>query len=742
MKKKLLISAACLGLSLFGLSNVSAKEVSLATGETATGNNIYIVGSWVFQLNSYGINGKDIAYASGQYAARTGKKDTPVYYIVGGSVLEYDSKGASAVPKQLGTVAEVFPGSKINASGLNGEEYDDEYFKKVEPEIIKEVDKLNENADTDGFYSVTYENGTLTFNIKDSSKSLAEYGSKSSIVEFVKKIVSEEYGFEQIKYTLDTEITKTKENLKTDTSDAEIKKLAKEVLEYLAKQNDSEYKTLNYASVANQEISATVTYKDKNQEEYNVTYTLKFVYDFETEKDKALNSVAEKLNETVQEALKGTEKNYGFKGVTYEDGKVTFDILDPSASLSTFAESDIVSLFKTNYSGATKIVYSMNGKEAKTITINKELDETEIKKYAGEVLKYMSEDDDAEAKDLSVGSVANKSVTAIVTYVDGTEVTYTLSFTFDAETVKDDVLSEYATELSKKISQLGFKSVKYDPQTNAVLFEISDPSKKFIDNVSLVKEIAGMFDKWSAGATEVIYWVNEDTTGDGTKVEFGGEEPTSTTQLALQLLTAMAGDEDLDTNMTIGAVAGTSAKADFYFVGQDKPNTYTVEFKYDAQESLYETLEGDVTGLKAFDAQLADSAYFDNIIFENGKATFTVKKDKASSKFSEYGKMTEVLGMFDDAVEGATEIKWTVDDSSTNTNTYTLGTENLEKFNGKVIAKDLLSAMAGGDKAKNPTDITLQDVAGKKATAEITYKIGKTTKTVNLELEFVIADGE
>ena len=270
MKKKILISAACLGLSLFGLSNVSAKEVSL-TGDTVTGNNIYIVGSWVFQLNSYGINGKDIADASGQYAARTGKKDVPVYYIVGGSVVEYDSKGASATPKQLGTVAEVFPGSKINASGLNGEEYDDEYFKKVEPEIIKEVDELNKNAEDNGFYSVTYENGTLTFNIKDSSKSLAEYGSKSDIVTFVKKIVSEEYGFEKIKYTLDTEKTKTKDELKTSTSDAEIKKLAKEVLEYLAKQNDPDYKTLNYASVANQEISATVTYKDENQNEYNVT---------------------------------------------------------------------------------------------------------------------------------------------------------------------------------------------------------------------------------------------------------------------------------------------------------------------------------------------------------------------------------------------------------------------------------------------------------------------------------------
>ena len=246
-----------------------------------------------------------------------------------------------------------------------------------------------------------------------------------------------------------------------------------------------------------------------------------------------------------------------------------------------------------------------------------------------------------------------------------------------------------------------------------------------------------MFDKWSAGATKVIYWVNG-AAGEGKTVEFGGEKPTSTTALALELLTAMAGDDESNTDMTIGAVAGTSAKADFYFVGQDKPNTYTVEFKYDAQESLYETLEGDVTGLKDLDSQLNGESYFDSIEFNDGKATFTVKKDKEDSKFSEYGKMKEVLDMFDDAVYGATEITWTVGDK---TQKYPEADAE-STFNGKVIAKDLLSAMAGDEKAKNPTDITLQDVANQKATAEITYKIGKTTKTVKLELEFVIADGE
>ena len=58
--KKLLKTAACLGLGLFSLTTVSAKEMNLTDGSVLENNNVYIVGNWVFQLNKYGIKNINI----------------------------------------------------------------------------------------------------------------------------------------------------------------------------------------------------------------------------------------------------------------------------------------------------------------------------------------------------------------------------------------------------------------------------------------------------------------------------------------------------------------------------------------------------------------------------------------------------------------------------------------------------------------------------------------------------------
>ena len=222
--KKLLKTAACLGLGLFSLTTVSAKEMDLTGNSVSDYNNVYIVGNWVFQLNKYGINGKDIAEAASKYSLTTGKS-APVYYILGGQVYEYENKGAASAPKALGAVENVFDDEKINALGLNGEEYEDLVLEEVEPVIKNYIEQLNETADKYGFYSIDYEDYTATFYISDPGKSLAGY--KDQILDLIKTFIDDDYGLQSVTFN-------GKEYSKEELTEEGIVSLAVEVLTKMA----------------------------------------------------------------------------------------------------------------------------------------------------------------------------------------------------------------------------------------------------------------------------------------------------------------------------------------------------------------------------------------------------------------------------------------------------------------------------------------------------------------------------
>ena len=757
-KAKLLAFSAMAGL--MSLVTVNAKEMTL----TELGNEalkyapnarfIFVVGKYAYTSTYDQFNTQDIMLASadsidlnknGNISGQVG--NMTIYRIDRTYDKSNKPNGWKAGKNEIGKGTEL----KDNKVDIKYIDYHSLSSLDIDAHVLSAIEKLNETGeDEDGFSSITYKDKTATFNISDPSKKLADY--KNAALDAIKAFVSANNA---VSVTYNKKETKLTEG----TLDDVVTKLAAEVLRDMAGAKDSSIETssLNYASVANKSAQATVKYVDEDGNTVNVTYTLKFVYDFKKEKNEVLTDVAKKLDKTIK---KEESKKYGFKSVTYSNEKLTFDISDLTAKLATFADSGIVELFKKNYIGATKVELKMDNR-TKTIEIdNQDLDDATIKKYAAQVLLFMNdqngEDLEAEnAKNLTLENVAGKSVTAEVTYADGkTKVTYTLEFKYDADEVKDEDLNNYVDVLNKAdsnsgIHKMGFESVKYDPETNTVTFEIGQPDGKFASDTNAVKEIAEMFEKWSIGASKVVYKVNGET-GEGTTVTFGEDED-STTTLAVKLLFAMAGITvegngklgEQAMNLTVGDLDGTYATADFYFVGQDKPVTYNVKFEFKAQERLNEKFEIYTTGLMATEK---NDGYFDSIVYDatTGTATFTVSQDKKSSKFVDYKGMTDILGMFDQAVAGATKISFTVN-GTTKTYPEEGSGEEPVVFNGKSIAKDLLLAMAKAknnseSETKNAADLTLDDVVGVDATATIIYKVGKgKEQTINLKLKFVLA---
>lgn len=739
--KKWLLTLVCLGVASTALTTVDAKELPLTGTSTVEYNNVYIVGNWVFQLNKYGANGRDLSDAASKYALLKETRDVPIYYIVGGTVYQFENKGTAA-PKALGKVADVFTGSKINALGLNETEYDDLVLEEVEPEIKKQMDELAKKATENGFESITYENNTATFTISDPSKMLAGY--KDQVLETIKTFVSTEgFGLVSAKYR---DTTYTADQLKQETN---ITELAKKVLKNMAGENT----ILDYASVANKTDSIVVTYKDEKNNTYEVTYTLKFVYNFKEEKNEALENAAETLTETIN---KGEKDKLGFSSVTFENGTVTFEVYNLQAKLVDFANSGIVDLFLKNYAGARTVQYTVDGKTSDLINLTEEnLDKNAVIKLAADVLKFMAgKEESFDAGNLTVQDVANKTAVATVTFADGSNATYTLTFHYDIVDVKDEILNDYASDedFIEKIKTMGFKGVSYNEETKTVEFDINDPEKTFANGGALlVTEITDMFEKWATGASSVEYTVNgnEKCTENG-KCKVDLKQSANTKSLAIQLLFAMAGLTEGNgispSDLTVGDVAGTYADAWFNFDGVDEPVHYTVKFNYDVKASTYETLAHDVDGINQFDTELGDNGYFekDGIVFDNGKTTFKVKTSKKESKFSEYGKRQDIVHMFDAAAVNATKITFTVGDK---TYTYTLGKEasddnngnkTVTAFDGNEIAKALFSAMAK-EANKNASELTLNDILTgiPTATATITYKVGAIETTVDLSLEFV-----
>ncbi len=728
--KKWLLAAACVGLFSIGTVNTSAKEMSLK-GNTSEYNNIYIVGNWVFQLNKYEINGLDVSDAASKYTQVTGERPAYVYYIVGGTVYEFDQKGSSAT-KPLGTVEEVFKDSKIFAAGLNNIEYNDLVFEDVEPAINSAISQLNTGAKEHGFEKITYENNTATFYISDPGKGLADY--KNQVMSLIKSMLDEKYGFQSV--TFNNETVKADEF--KNNEEAKITELAVKVLNKMA--GTEGLKTLNYASVANKSADAEVVYKDADGVEYHVTYTLSFVYDFEEEKDKVLTSASETLNDKIQQDVKSENPKYGFSEVTYDSSNhtLTFDIYDTKAQLSAFADSGIIDLFKKNYSGATHIEWTA-GTSSEEFDLKGNEEDAQIKKFAAEVLIALAGGD----SDLTVGSVANKSATATVTYADGTEVTYTLKFNYNVEEAKDYLLDTYSEVLKDKITGKGFSDITYDSTSNTVVFTNSgfDISLKDFATTGIVQ----LFQKWSDGATSVKYKVNDIET-EYTETLSGDLD---VMKLAARLLCRMAGkteDECGDAKLAQtaialknGDVAGTSAVATFTF--GDKELTYNLKFDYDLEKDTDETLTGYAEGLNE-QGKLGD---FKSVTYANKTLTYTFTNENESKKLTDYAGKEDIIEMFEQFIVGASEFEWTVGDV---TKKYTVTVEEGEvkikstgetsaEMTTKALAAEILLAMSQNGSSQQAKDLTYKSVAGKEAKAKVTYKIGHVTETIEYILTFV-----
>ena len=748
-KAKLLAFSAMAGL--MSLVTVNAKEMTL----TELGNKaleyapnarfIFVVGKYAYTSTYDQFNTQDIMLASadsidlnknGNISGQVG--NMTIYRIDRTYDKSNKPNGWKAGKNEIGKGTEL----KDNKVDIKYIDYHSLSSLDIDAHVLSAIEKLNETGeDEDGFSSITYKDKTATFNISDPSKKLADY--KNAALEAIKAFVS-------ANNAVSVTYNKKETNLTEGNLDEVVTKLAAEVLRGMAgAEEGTSASSLNYASVANKSAQATVKYVD---EDGNVTYTLEFKYDFEKEKNEVLTDVASELDSKIKE--EGNKEKYGFNGVTYSNETLTFDVYDPSVNLAEFADSGIVKLFEENYAGATKVVLKMTGAADKTIEIdNQDLTDALVKKYAAEALLFMSgntgDDLDAEeAKDLTIKSVIGKTLTAEVTYADGSKVTYTLVFNFKADEVKDEVLTEYATELNEDqgFKNMGFESVEYDETNNTVTFNINDPDGQFYKkgdetNLASIQSIVEMFNSFAAGATEVTYTVNgscPDDDENSCKFTFDENESSTVILLALQLLQEMSGSDSND--FTIGSVAGSYADATFTYANGETV-IYHVSFVYDVQESVYETLDGDATGLQEIDSK--GGQYFDSIVFdkETGKATFTYKSDKANSKFADYANKQEVIDMFDDITEYATGFTWT---SGSETGTCTKG--DSENCTATKLAKEVLTAMAKA-KASNGTtkdaaELTLADVEGQEATATVTYKVGNETKTVTVKLVFVQATAE
>ncbi len=757
MKKygKVLLTAATamlLSATTVNAKMMTAKELgALAEQDAPNARFIYVIGKYAYTSSYDNFDIRDVMLAAADSIEIGNKEniqalvDTMTIYAIDRTYdANYDATGWTLGQNEVGNGT---------AFGNGDEKVDIKYIDykylgalEIEENIIKAVEILNQTSEEeDGFSSITYDNHTVTFNISDPSKMLVDY--KDNIMELIKSFISEN-GAVSVVYNGETT------QLNGETDETIITKLAAKVLKDMAKAEEgTAANTLNYASVANKSAEATVNYVDETGNKLSVTYKLEFKYNFEEEKNKVLNSAADALNKEVVE-----KSEYGFKGITFEDNTLTFDIFEPSANLVQFSKSGIVNLFKNGYAGATKVVYKMQDADSKEIDLTQEtLDETAIKKHAAEVLLYMAKngqsvtENESVAKDLTLETVAGKTVDAVVTWADGTTSTYHLTFTFHAEAVKNEVLSDYATELNNAdsnsgIHKMGFASVEYNSTTKDVVFEIGQPDGKFANATESIAEIAEMFEKWSTGATQVEYTVNGETNCDNNgpcKVTFN--DGSSATTLAVTLLFKMAGLEQSKTinpyELTVGALAGTYAEAKFTFINGETV-TYTVHFNFHAKERLDEKLEIYAEGLPALPA---NNGVFTEIDFDakSGKATFHVGENKETTKFTEYGAINELLEMFNQAVAGATEVSFTV-----NGTTKKFPEEEQQSFNGWEIAKELLTAMAKANKNGQdqdseikPNELKLEDVLNVEASATIKYKVGKETEQdaeeITLKLEFV-----
>ncbi len=277
------------------------------------------------------------------------------------------------------------------------------YVLEKDEKLTEVATTLNATANDYGFDSVSYnaENKTVSFVIANPDRDLKDYA-QSGIVELFMQYVE---GAKTVTYNLGG-TTKTVDA--TNLTSNQVVSLAKEILVYLS--NDG---NLKLGSVAGKNISAEVTYADNS----TATYKVEFAKSYVLQKDEELTDVAAELNTNLQ--------TYGFSGVTYaEDTKtVTFATNNDEQLFSSLPIQGIADLFLLYVDGASKISYNL-GENTVNVENPSELTSSDVIRYAKDIVTYLANG----SEQLTLGAVKGKSVTANVTFTDGSASDYTVSF--------------------------------------------------------------------------------------------------------------------------------------------------------------------------------------------------------------------------------------------------------------------------------------------------------------------------
>ncbi len=596
-----------------GILTANAKDVTVkefleeVEAKNPTAQDVYIIGDYAFtskhsvtsqdiMLSAKSINISSIANNT-SLANRTNKGDVYKEMLMQHLNRTMDANGKysawSIVNPKIGTADKKIDNNKTLSIHFIDYELVNDVTADVEDQLKKDAEELNKPDELKkyGFNSITYENNTLTFDIADINKGLVDY-KDSGIVKMFKDIVSGNYGFTSITYTGVSEegqpTTKTAEDLKSATDD-DIIKLAADVLLGLVTKEGGQANTLTYLDVANKSTTAKVVYTDEYGT-HEVTYTLKFTYDIEEEKDKDLTNAASTLNNNAI--------TYGFKSIRYANKTATFEISDTQKPLAEFAKSGILDMFKQYIAGATKIEYTIGDKKVTIEEINAE----DGVKYAAQLLCLMANNGTEDtcktdegiltAAQLKLGDVAGKNATANFTYTIGSEtqtIPYILDFKYDLEEEKNETLTHYADGLNQKIStegdQSGFSSIKYNADSRIATFTIKD-GNKLLKDFSGKEDIINMFQVFVQDAEEITW--NAGSKKEQ-KVEKNNMNETTVLTLAKDLLCAMAEkDSNCDpTSLKLSDVQGKTATATIsYKVGSvTGTQTYTLEFVADSSVS-------------------------------------------------------------------------------------------------------------------------------------------------------------
>ncbi len=735
----------------------SAKEYTLEEfgkklgRDYSTAGYVYVIGDYAFTSN-HELTVQDVMLAARSIKLTAEEEqgktnEDPAYNKM---TIHYIEKNGTSWTIETPEVGEgdlldgkhVFNIDYINYEGV----IKDYILDEVNPEVQRAVDELNEVAAASGFKSITFDEATktVTFDIQDLSRFLKDYakageGEQNIVTLF--KTVTNGLDLQSITYTApksEGEGTESKEVNKSDLTDSNIVKFAKEVLEVMTGKSNTDILTARYVDVVGKEAKATFKFKYDNKE-ITADYTIKFTYDDATQEEN-LQAAAETLNKTA--------KSYGFSSIVYEDQTLTFTIQDESALLASYAQSGILDMFEEYIAGATKAEYTI-GESKVTKTFNTYPTQAEGVQFAKELLAKMAGKDASQAASLKLIEVANKEVTVDVTYNIGGEETvahYTLKFVYDLEPAKDELLSDDAIALNEKVVEdpkYGFDSVTYDKESKTVTFDIADDTAVLATFAN--SGIIDMFKTFVVGATKAEYTIG---TGEGATVTETFTDSLTDDQIvgfAKKLLSKLAGVSEAEAaNISLASVAGKKVTATFTYGSGDAIETidYTLYFQYDLEDVKNDELTDAASELDKKVKEEQSQYGFSSVTWDEatGTATFTISdNDKTLKTFANSG----IVDMFVKIAANATEASYTVNGVATS---YKEDLKSMSSSEVIKFAARLLCRMAGktfteegdsNDLVSVASALKTSDVAGKSAEATFTYVINGETQTMTYKLSFV-----